>query len=368
MNAPAASPSTTQSTFHTFPAEGTSLPEKAAKFLADLLEKQVVDAVGVPCWTSPTMATYQLVAQPAALSAADPFAPVILRNIAEQLAELTRQGLPKPVAFVVRSCEMRALIELAKLKQANIENVILIGADCLGTVPVTTMNQGGREFSQKLLTEPLAAEALRTACKLCDLRVPPAGDLNLCALGGDAGGPLVIEAKTEAGRKAMETLGLSETAAPDGRAGAVEAAARAGRERLEQADATDLLQHLSRCSRCYNCRNMCPICYCPECFFTPAKMGYSSEKYLDWASRKGSLQFPTDVLLFHLTRMNHMMTSCVGCGICESVCPNHIPLGRIYSVLRRKVQAQFNYEAGRSLDEPLPVAVFYEHELENVEE
>jgi len=348
--------------YFAFASDKPILPEKAADFLAALLRSSKVAAVATPCWTDDGLVVFQLVANPDTLVAsADPFAPVMLRNAAEQLSEFTRQGLTKPVAVVVRSCEMRALVELAKLKQANLDNVLLIGADCAGTVVVKNFSGGSRALSGQMLASPQKAENLRTACTLCESRTPPVGDLIICGLGMDGNEPLLIEARSAAGAEVVQAAGarLAPNSAepPAKRATVLGELAKAATDALANAKSDDLLKYLSRCARCYNCRNMCPICYCSECFFTANKLGYSSQKYLDWAERKGSLQFPTDVLLFHLTRMNHMITSCVGCGICESSCPNGIPLGRIYSVLRREVQAQFGYEAGRSLTEPLPVSV-----------
>lgn len=355
------------SVFYKFPSDKPSYPEKAADFLASLLKKGVVEAVAVPCWINNAAPAYTLAADPAALATADPFAPVMLRNAADLLAELTRQGLSQKVAVVVRSCEMRALFELVKLRQARLDNVLLIGADCLGTVPVTAFPGDGVAATLRAMAEPLPAASLRNACQLCANRVPPASDLTICALGLEPKAELIVEAKSEKGKQTLETLAATETAATAKRQETVDQLHQQA-EALAAATDTNLLALLGRCARCYNCRDMCPICYCPECFFTSQKLGYSSDRYLEWAKRKGSLAFPTDTLLFHLTRMNHMIASCVGCGICESACPNDIPLGKIYAVLRRQVQKLYDYEAGRSLEEPLPMSVFFEKELHQVEE
>ncbi len=76
---------------------------------------------------------------------------------------------------------------------------------------------------------------------------------------------------------------------------------------------------------------------------------------------------PADVVLFHITRMSHVLTSCVACGQCEAACPSKIPLGRIYHRLSSEVQKMFDYEAGRGLDEELPLSSFREDELEAIE-
>ncbi len=75
---------------------------------------------------------------------------------------------------------------------------------------------------------------------------------------------------------------------------------------------------------------------------------------------------PTDTLLFHLTRLNHMVMSCVGCGLCQEACPNDIPLLRIFRLVGKRVQEVFEYVPGRSLEEELPLSVFREDELGEV--
>ena len=359
---------TADPSYFLFSSSRNNYVEKTADFLAALLNKGVVEAVAVPCWSAGRPPSYMIVANPLELANADPFAPVMLRNAADLLAEFTRQGLPRPVAVVVRSCEMRALIELVKLKQAHLENILLIGADCLGTVPIKKLKECGTSFTLKVMANPLPVDELRHACRLCGLRAPMGGDIVLCALGVDINNDPVVLGRTEKGKEVLAGLGLKEGQKPEKRDEKLARLEKEATELLADTSAIDLLSLLNRCMRCYNCRDMCPICYCPECFFTSAKLGYNSTRYLEWAKRKGSLSLPTDVLLFHITRMNHMLTSCVGCGICEAACPNDIPLGRIYGVLRKQVQQLFDYEAGRSLDEPLPMAVFTENELHQVEE
>jgi formate dehydrogenase subunit beta len=61
-----------------------------------------------------------LVCDPVLLDQADPVAPVMLINGARAVAALTVGDAPAQIAVVLRSCEIRALIELTKLKQANL--------------------------------------------------------------------------------------------------------------------------------------------------------------------------------------------------------------------------------------------------------
>jgi formate dehydrogenase subunit beta len=133
------------------------------------------------------------------------------------------------------------------------------------------------------------------------------------------------------------------------------------RERVTGVDT--LLAEFSTCIRCYNCMGACPICYCKECIFRTPTFDHASPQYFRWAERKGSIRLPTDTLLFHLTRLNHMATSCVGCGMCESACPSELPVALIFRAVGQETQAIFDYHPGRSLEEEVPVATFREDEL-----
>jgi formate dehydrogenase subunit beta len=75
---------------------------------------------------------------------------------------------------------------------------------------------------------------------------------------------------------------------------------------------------------------------------------------------------PTDTVFYHLTRMIHMSTLCVGCGQCTSACPNDIPLMELFGTVSDKTQSRFDYLPGRSLEEGQPLATFYTEEFAEV--
>ena len=72
---------------------------------------------------------------------------------------------------------------------------------------------------------------------------------------------------------------------------------------------------------------------------------------------------PPDTVLFHLTRLNHMVTSCIGCGVCTDVCPSDIPVATIFRTVGEKTQAVFDYTPGLSLEDKVPLTTFREDEL-----
>jgi formate dehydrogenase subunit beta len=71
---------------------------------------------------------------------------------------------------------------------------------------------------------------------------------------------------------------------------------------------------------------------------------------------------PTEILLYHLTRLNHVSASCIGCGMCESSCPRGIPLSTIFQAVAEEVQKKLEYVPGRSVEDAIPLATFEKEE------
>ena len=104
------------------------------EFFQSILQLEDISAILVPQhlpMKNVVMPT--LVTDPAQLDGVDPLAPVFPMNAAKIVSRLTRKPMGGKVAAVLRPCEIRAFIELLKLKQGRIEEVILLGIDCLGT-------------------------------------------------------------------------------------------------------------------------------------------------------------------------------------------------------------------------------------------
>ena len=113
---------------------------------------------------------------------------------------------------------------------------------------------------------------------------------------------------------------------------------------------------------------VCPICYCRLCYFDSDKVKHPPEDYLGRAESKGSIRFLPDTTLFQMGRMMHMSLSCVSCGACEDACPMSIPVAQIFSMIADETQGLFDYVAGRSLEEPLPLKTYEEDEFHEVED
>mgnify|MGYP001822377162 CR=1 FL=1 len=356
--------------------QGSTLQTVQA-LLRSLLLSGAVDALLVPVSLPSGSVAPMLVKDPDALDQADPLAPVLPINAARAASLLTATDHQYSLGLVLRSCEIRALVELVKFQQASLDNALIIGIDCLGTYSVSDYLASDKD---QLLDQLLAGAAsgqpqphqdlhYRDACQFCEQPLPQGDHLALSiGLVGVQPGSLYLRARDDL----AETLGLTPTDPPAGRAAAIQsytdartqardAAFAQFRQRVNSMDG--LLHEFSSCIRCHNCMINCPICYCRECIFRTPTFEHESQLYFQWAERKGTVRMLPDTLLFHLTRLNHMVTSCVGCGICADVCPVDIPVGTVFRAVGEKTQAVFDYHPGRSLDEAAPVQEFREDEL-----
>jgi formate dehydrogenase (coenzyme F420) beta subunit len=358
-------------------------------FLKLLLEKGTVEAVLVQQrlpMNNSVMPT--LVTEVEKLEWADPLAPAFPLNGARMLSRLTRKPLDAPIAAVMRPCEIRAFVELVKLKQGSAENVILISADCLGAYGSTDYAKvsglgAGTESTLAFHRNVISGKGTATedadisaACKSCEHPVAENADITIGLLGTNVEESLPLIANTPKGRKLLDDLGLKqEDQSLDARQKAVEALVServAYRDQMFErtsaavSDMEKLMNYLGACVNCYNCRVACPVCYCRECVFTTDVFDHEPAQYLRWAKRKGALKMPTDTVFYHLTRLAHMSAACIGCGQCSNACPNDVPVMELFRTIAHGVQGVFGYSPGASLEEEPPLSVFHEKEFSEV--
>lgn len=351
-------------------------------FFRYLLEEKIVDALLLPQEVESRKSVVPtLVKDPRAIAAPAPWTPVSLGNAAKHVSDLTFKNPADKIGVVLRPCEIKALVELVKLNQASLDQLLIIGVDCLGTfhpVEYRKLIEGGAYDPAQWLGKAAAGEELaagetgiRQSCEICDAVTPDLADINLGWVGTAASGDIIIQVKDELA-PAFAKLELQEgdTTAREATIARLQSQRKAAREKAfkdfeeKYGDINNLMSELANCLRCQNCRKACPICFCRQCVFESMIFEHDSDKYLNWASRKGLIEMPTDTVLFHLTRLNHMGTSCVGCGQCESACPSKLPLAVMFQATGKKIQDIFNYVPGRSLEESLPLTTYKEVELE----
>lgn len=357
-------------------------------FLKTVLENEAIGAVLAPIrLPMKNMVMPTLVSHPEKLEGAAPLSPSFPLNAAKLVSKLTRKPAGHKVAAVMRPCEVRAFIELVKLKQGNWQDLVVISADCPGAfsnrdyfryAEGQAQGETDNAFIQSGLAgtnPPVADIELMTACQACEHCVPESADILIGLIGPDPEKELMVQARTEAGEALLDQLGLTDYIEPSGRQGAVEKRieqkiayrdAMFERTRAETDSLEKLTTYLANCINCYNCRVACPVCYCKECVFVTDVFNHEPAQYLKWAGRKGAIKMPTDTVFYHLTRLAHMSLACVGCGQCSNACPNDISLAELFRTVAQQTQAEFKYQAGHSLEEDPPLSVFKEKEYQEV--
>lgn len=353
-------------------------------FFKAVLEKGEVQALLVPQrlpMKNVVMPT--LVTDPEKLNGIDPLAPLFPTNAAKVVSRLARRPIGEPVAVVLRPCEIRAFIELVKLKQGSMADVVLVGLDCLGAYGNVNYSrfagEDGAESTLRFFQNAISGKGtahedfdISPACKACEYPVPENADLLIGFLGVDSSDHLLLKGNTPRGEDLLGKLGLPKIQEPKERTKAIEDLVSeriAYRDQMfeETSQATSdikkLTAYLANCINCYNCRVACPVCYCKECVFATNVFDHEPSQYLRWAKRKGIIKMPTDTIFYHLTRLAHMSTACIGCGQCSNACPNDIPVMEIFRTVANYTQKAFDYEAGRSLEDEPPLSVFREVEF-----
>jgi formate dehydrogenase subunit beta len=352
--------------------------------LRELLGSGRLDAVLVPQEVpSKRMAFDVLVSDPKRLDASV-FAPVMPSSTAATISRMTRErGADRKTGVVMRPCQIRALTELVKINQADLDNLFIIGVDCPGTFSVNTYSEfpDGKDPLDVILDSPgeegsPAEEHLRTACLACPDPVPVGADVTIGIFGEDLEHEVLVRPDTPKGEELLEGLDLKERKGTGGRDKAVlDLQERRRSHRQEIIERHEELKGIEaqtrfydKCVNCHNCMKVCPICYCRECLFESSVFDMEGYRYLNKARSKGLYKMPNDSLLFHITRMNHMILSCVGCGLCQQACPSDIPLMDQLIPVAENAQKKLEYEPGRSLDEKIPMVVYREDEFTDVGE
>jgi formate dehydrogenase subunit beta len=365
--------------------KGKELADALQNLWREMLKRDIVKAILLPMEVEGGLVAPGLLTDPDRARESRVLAPYMPVNTARVLQMMTKTVPPSErVAAVLRPCEARALVELVKLKQISLANLTVISIDCLGTYSLETYKRIISEGDDPgmLLLEKMNRgdedEQLRESCRICLHPRAPWADIRMGFLGLDDKRQFLIEALTEGGEQFIRELGMEVTDIPlkerekflekilEQRKKAEQKVLKEQQDNLRGAD--KLLTALSACIGCRNCMTMCPICYCRECLFNSPTFELEADRYLGLAQKRGAARMPSDMLLFHITRMAHMASSCVQCGMCDEVCPVTVPVFRLFKATSTQVQDLLHYEAGRDFEEEIPISTFREEELDKVQE
>jgi len=348
-----------------------------------LLEKDCFDVILAPVRVpSGESFAYLLIKDRKILESCTPFPPIIPVQGARALKDLTRRGNTNlKVLCVMRPCEIRASIELTKLRQIGLKNISFLSFDCPGVLRTKNYINSPEE-SDKQYQEIMAtweSENLRSACNIClhfsyeglpadlhiaitNIKEERIGITPLSDKGKELLSKIDIECSDNLSGWQTEVKGISRKRVANRNKAFSEL-----RDRTSGAEG--LHDFFSKCINCHNCMRVCPICYCRQCFFDLSdEVKPEAEDYLARTQAKGGIRFPSDTMLFHLGRMSHMALSCVSCGACEDGCPMEVPVSQAFALIADEVQKMFDYVPGRNEEEPIPVQIYQEDELHEYED
>jgi len=299
------------------------------------------------------------------------------------------------IGMTVKGCDMMGLYELAKRNQVNLDNIVMIGVNCGGTVtPIGARKMITEKFGvdpDKVIKEEIdkgqfiieyegghkgismdeleeQGYGRRSNCRRCKLKVPRQADLacgNWGVIGDKAGKATFIEVTSEKGadllsRAVKAGVITTEPAAPKGIEirGKVEGAMLKLGDKWREKDfkalgegkekLAKIVKETSRCIRCYQCVEQCPICYCVEC-----------------STKKSYLVPPGELppnFMFQLIRFAHISDSCVNCGQCQEMCPMDIPNSLFMHSLQVELEKMFGFTPG--VDMKLPLLALVEETTE----
>ncbi|HEY3274126.1 MAG TPA: Coenzyme F420 hydrogenase/dehydrogenase, beta subunit C-terminal domain [Methanocella sp.] len=308
--------------------------------------------------------------------------------VPKQLAKTVLCADPNmKIGVVVKGCDAMAMYEMAKRGQINLDNIVLIGVNCGGTVKPT--------MARKMITEKFGVDpdtvvkeeidkgqfiikmadgthkgisideleeqgyGRRSNCRRCKMKVPRQADLacgNWGVIGDKAGKTTFVEVCSEKGAQVLnQAIAAGAVEAQPAAAKGIEIRGKVegamhkladkwrGKYFTSMGDGTERLQTImkdtSRCIRCYACIENCPICYCTEC------------------STKKSFLVPAGEVppnfMFHMIRFMHVADSCINCGQCEELCPMEIENSKMMHLVQSDLEGMFGYTPG--VDMKLPV-------------
>jgi formate dehydrogenase subunit beta len=327
--------------------------EAARGFMSVLLKANRVDALFAPQTAADGTVSAALVSNPDALGKSNPFAPIMVANAAKGVAQATLAQPDRHIGAVLRPCEIRALVELAKRGRANLANLTVVGIDCLGTLePFDYMQKmlvagGAVEMTfqcMQVAEEGEIACRTRMACQMCERPAPRGADVTLGFIGVDATQELLVIAADESADARLHLNEATDRLAREPEVARREATltnvigkhnAIADRElaKLETSfgGLAGVLTTLATCTECRSCLQACPL-------------------------YDGELDDTSVSLVGQLGAIARWLVSCSGCGMCQESCPNGVPLVVLARALSRPLRTKLDYTPGRSVNEKLPWA------------
>ena len=267
----------------------------------------------------------------------NPFKPVMVENSAKLVSDLVKKYPEKYLGILLRPCEMNTLLELSLDGGFTLNNIFTISYDCLGTLPIddyfwkikhkpalNTIHQKNLQFSRQ---GGILSYQNRPACQICSTPEAKCADLNINVFGLPVRQVILItmdgmdkNLKIDFGNlvyEKTEQIHIEQHIKTTSRI--IERNSnkflRLARD-LEQilpGNLNELTAQFRDCINCLEIRVICPICN------------------LILQKTKNSRNITQHEMI-------RWLVTCSGCGMCESICPEHHSMNLIFKFIRSHLE------------------------------
>jgi formate dehydrogenase subunit beta len=279
-------------------------------------------------------------------------------------------ALKEKIAMIGHACDARALIELGKRLQVDLENIFVLVLEDLGTIQASdvlkllkTEGINPEDVQDEFLTETEYSIKLKDGkvksyrlandiktndnCNRCHVKkLDKNFDLGVTWIStAPFSHELILRIGSEKGKQLFSQLNIKQVELNNDQ---VETLTKKQSDimevsRIQQVQdvgeflSSDRIAELAKCTMCGVCINACPVCFCTDCILQKQR----KEKNID-------------NLTYQMTRIAHIGDSCVNCGKCDQNCPANLPLSLYFYSMYEKMKKEFKYRSGMDKEQPIP--------------
>ena len=299
-------------------------------------------------------------------------------SVSKYVASKLNGAKDKKIGVIARPCDVRAFIELAKRDQVSIDNLFVIGLECIGRIDPKELKKALKKaeidpesvINEKINNRVLTLELnngttqtfklgeeidVRSYCNQCPEKIPKenVADLTFWVDHPLEGNEEIFEVRSTQGKEVLEKAAtevievekLSDEnvqqlkdyiASLEQTALELQESEFAKLDEMSDEERFDyIISNFEECTSCMMCIRACPICYCKDC---------------NVIRKRKEL----DPIMINLTRLSHVGDTCIACGKCSEVCPKNIPLCLISKKLVESSKELFKYTPGHDIERTPP--------------